>query len=247
MIFSPLPCWSSPPPVTPDPNSGAYLLPDGTRISTTFRGLIEDISPAFARLRCVPLVRQATLRYLRSISMPGHEHRDPWRPDHRFAAVRPFLDQLLQPHHWAHLQVLCAPITLHTTRPLAAGSLDALVRHRLTRQTAILSIETAPRAMARAASSAVLAHQGAFVAAAADAFRAAIDHVIIVWATPEAPPQFELFSPDRCLENWTTAVDLNRWMAHNRMLPHQQCPPATSTASPSETFSSASKPQTPQA
>lgn len=218
-----LPSWSSPPPVRPDPSApGVYLLQDGTKINQTFRGLVEEVHPPFERIRCVPLVRQAALHYLRSISMPGYEEREPWRPDHRFHSVRPFLDQLLQPHHWAHLQILCAPVTLHTTRPLAAGSLDALVRHRLTGQAAILSIETAPRTMARASSSAVLAHLGAFVAAASDTFRASIDHVIMVWATVDAPPQFDLVSPDRCLDCWTTAVDLRRWMASHEMLPSQK-------------------------
>lgn len=236
--------WTSPPAVLPDPSSpGTYLLRDGTRISTTFRSIIEEVHPPFSHIRCVPLVRRAALHYLRSISQPGHEHRTPWVPEHpRYSYVQPFLRQLLQPHHWAHLEILCAPLTLHLTRPLAAGSIDALVRHRLSNEVALLCIETTPRTLARNASSAVLAHLGAHVAAAIDTFHATIDHVMMVWVTSDAPPQFELLSPDRCLDCWITAVDLRRWMAHHRLLPHQQCPSPTSTPSPAEASSSPSLP-----
>jgi len=211
MIEAALPTWSSAPQPRPIPGRpGHYQLGDQI-ISTTFRQICESIYPDFTGLEPTPEVRQALAHFILATYSPGAEGRPPYTPPvSTFPLVRQTVQQLTQPHLWAPYTVIAAPLTLFTRNPLAAGSADALVRIRATADHALVMLETTPRDLAAAHKPAFLAYLGAHVAAAADAFRLTIGHVIMVWAAAD-DCRFEFISPDRCLDAWVSAADIYRW------------------------------------
>lgn len=213
---SPLPCWSTPPQPQPVPGlPGTYRLADGTTISTTHRQIVQTVFPSFSKFQPLPPLRSALARFLRSIAEPGHEHR----PTHSRAHDSAIADRarhLCSPALWDPYQILASPFTVHTRCPLAASSVETLLRIRNTGEHAIVMMEHAPRSLARKEAPAFLALMGAAVAAASDTFTMPIDHVLILWAAPDAAA-FELISPDRALEAWVACHDLYRWLS--RCLP----------------------------
>jgi hypothetical protein len=214
MISAPLPTWSAAPSPQPIPGSpGHYQLGDQL-ITTTFRQIIEEVFPDFRGLEPSPVVRQALAQFLKASTSPEATDRLAWRPPPGLPVISRMVEQITTPHLWAPYAIVAAPLTMATQRPLAAGSADALVLVRATQQHALVLCETTPRSLAVAHKQAFLSHLGAHVAAASDAFRLWISHVIMVWASP-TDCTFEFISPDRCLDAWVSAADFHRWRQRN--------------------------------